>query len=343
MGIDLFTTTGARMNEALQISLDKECLIILTLPPTPGAKDQTPRRRFVLRLIPKGERTDTRHDYFVSQETVGLIERVARMLQEHYGIDLEKGEKLPFVDFNHMNSRHYRFGEARYLFQYNNTHLHSQTLTASMRFLLHGMIFQKRDGTLVIIKAHLLRHLFATHAHQVEGVPLDIVGAWLKQKNLAITDYYARVTESMVAEAADSLLARIAQHIDARDPVLRLPEEIQKQAEEAQARVGTLANVTGGECTNHNLCPPQFMCVGCHFKVPDPSKRYQVEQIMGWAADKLDYYTREGLLVESEQVKHVIRNCKAELREMDMIENYRRDEGNPVIVQISKRKRDTNE
>ena len=33
------------------------------------------------------------------------------------------------------------------------------------------------------------RHAFATHAVQVEKYPLDVVGAWLKQKNLEVSDY----------------------------------------------------------------------------------------------------------------------------------------------------------
>jgi hypothetical protein len=337
LAADIITTTGAMLNELLQISLDEICLVVLTLPAPPKAKDHTPRQRVVLRLIPKGERTDTRHDYFISKETARLIERVAHMLQDHYGIDMERDQKLPLVPYNRHNHRHHRFDDARYLFQYSYMHLEQMTVTACMRFLLHGMIFHRRDGQLVVIKAHLLRHLFATHAHHVEGVPLDIVGAWLKQKSLEVTEYYTQVTDSMVAEAADSFLVRIAQHIDVRTSVLRLPEELQRQSDEAQARLGTLANVAGGECTNHNMCPPQYSCIDCAFKVPDPGKRSQVEDKLQWATDRLNKATEEGLLMDVEQFKDIVRKCQAELKEMDLIVAYRKDENNGALIQITRK------
>jgi hypothetical protein len=56
MAIDLFTTTGARINEVMQIRLTEDCIVRLKMPPPPEAKDQSPRVRYVLRLIPKGER-----------------------------------------------------------------------------------------------------------------------------------------------------------------------------------------------------------------------------------------------------------------------------------------------
>jgi len=72
------------------------------------------------------------------------------------------------------------------------------------------MIFKTQEGQQVVLKPHLLRHTFATHAVQVEKIPIDIVGQWLKQKNLDVTDYYSQPTESMVAEAADRYLSRVA-------------------------------------------------------------------------------------------------------------------------------------
>jgi hypothetical protein len=70
--------------------------------------------------------------------------------------------------------------------------------------------------------------------------------------------------------------------------------------------------------------------------VPDPDKRHQTEGALKWATAKLKCCEEEGLSVEAEQAKHVIRNCKAELREMDMIENYRKDEKNQILIQIDR-------
>ena len=150
-----------------------------------------------------------------------LLVSVATMLAEHYA--LAPAAPLPTVQFNPHHARAHRFGPAPYLFQYQQRHLADVDITACMRFLLHGMVFRTRDGKPVVLKAHLLRHAFATHAVHVEKIPVDIVGEWLKQKNLDVTDYYSQPTEGMVADAADRYLARIATHLHVGDAVRRSP------------------------------------------------------------------------------------------------------------------------
>ena len=107
MAVDLFTTTGARINEVMQIRLIKDCIVRLEMPPPPGSKDLSPRIRYVLRLIPKGEKASTLQDYFISAETKRLLVRVAEMLAEHY--QLRPGETLPAVEFNAGSRRAHRF------------------------------------------------------------------------------------------------------------------------------------------------------------------------------------------------------------------------------------------
>ena len=203
-----------------------------------------------------------------------------------------------------------------------------------MRFLLHGMVFKTREGNVVVLKSHLLRHAFATHAVQVEKIPIDVVGAWLHQKNLAITDYYSKPTESMVAEASDVYLSRIAAQININEAVLRSPDELQQLYESARGKAGTLADVIGGQCISHGYCAAKFACVGCAGKVPDPAKRHQVERHKEWALLQVDYASKEGLHPEAERMKQLMRDCDNELAEMDMIDGYRRDEGHEVRIQI---------
>ena len=169
---------------------------------------------------------------------------------------------------------------------------------------------------------------------QVEKIPIDVVGAWLHQKNLAITDYYSKPTESMVAEASDLFLSRVAAHIDVSEAVLRSPDELGRLYEEARGKAGTLADVIGGQCVSHGYCAAKFACVGCAGKVPDPAKRYQVENHKQWASLQVDYATQEGLLPEAQRMKQLIRDCDNELAEMDLIESYRRDERRAVHIQI---------
>ena len=324
LAIDLFTTTGMRMNEAMQIRLTDQAFVRLVMPAPPGARDPSPRIRYAFRLIPKGERTDTPHTFFIGRETMRLLVVVATMQAEHYG--LAPGASLPTVAFSPHHGRAHRFGPAPYLFQYREHHLSDVDITACMRFLLHGMVFRTRDGKPVVLKAHLLRHAFATHAVHVEKIPVDIVGEWLKQKSLDVTDYYSQPTEGMVADAADRFLARIAAHVQVGEAVRRSPTELRALYETARGKVGTLADVIGGHCVSHGFCAAKFACVGCAGKVPDPAKRHQVERHRAWAQTQVTLATDDGLYPEAERMKQLVRDCDTELDEMAQIDAYRRDE-----------------
>ncbi len=333
LALDLLTTTGMRSNEMYQVNVLPECLIRLVDEPPPGAKDRSLRIRYVLRLLPKGERTEERHNYGIGKEAVRLLEKTAQMLCEHY--KLKPGEPLPRVEFHHTHTRSHRF-ERRpipYIFQYNHMHLGRQSLLACIRFLLHGMVFQTSAGTPVVIKPHLLRHAFATYAVNIEGLPLDLVAKWLQQKNLEVTGYYSEMPEYMQIEQHSSFVARLATQINVREAILRSPEEIQKQAEEARKRVGMLVPVVGGDCTLEVYCPNQFDCIHCPAKAPDPEKRSQVEEKRRWAEERLAYYEREGLVLETEKMRQLVRACDLELREMEQIVAYWKDETRVIQIQ----------
>lgn len=324
LALDMFTTTGMRLNELLQVRVSKDCLVRQVDGPPPGAKDRSVRVRYLFRLIPKGEKTETPRNYFIGKETLRLIEKTGRMLKEHY--QLGNAEPLPVVPFSPKEGRAHRFAPACYLFQYRHRHLDGTTISSCLRFLLHGMIFQTKEGKPVVLKAHLLRHAFATYAVQVAHVPLDIVAEWLKQKDLEVTQYYSQVPESLVAEEHGTFVTHLALQVDVREVFLRSPQAIREQLEEARRCVGTLIPVTGGECTLDGRCPSQFACIGCPAKTPDPAKRYQVEHMRKRGQEKLAYCQQEGLVLEGERIKQLLHHCETELLEMDAIEHYREDE-----------------
>lgn len=174
--LELLTSTGMRINEVLQVSIQQECLHTLVVE---GVK------RLVLRLVPKG--SDKLADYFVGPETQKTFEKVVQFLHDHY--QLQPSGRLPSVPFDPNNGRAHLFPARPYLFQLNQRHLSDWALTACMRFLCHGLVFQARDGHAVPLKAHSLRHVFATHAHHVELLPLDVIAVILHQKNLQVTGY----------------------------------------------------------------------------------------------------------------------------------------------------------
>lgn len=331
LALDILTSTGMRINELMQIKVSRECIVRLVDDPPPGARDRAPRIRYLFRLIPKGERTNTLHNYGVGKETVRLVERICLMLCEHY--HLQPGAVLPHVPFDPHHGRSHRFEAGPYLFQYAHHHLNDQAIAACLRFLLHGMIFQTSQGAPVVIKPHLLRHAFATFAVQVEGLPIDLVAKWLQQKNLEVTGYYSEMPEYMQLEQQSSFVARLATQINVREAILRSPEEIQKQAEAARKRVGMLVPVCGGDCTIDVYCPNQFDCIHCPAKAPDPVKRYQVEEKRYWAEERLTYYEQEGLVLEAEKMRQLIRACDLEIKEMEQIVAYRKDESRVIQIQ----------
>jgi hypothetical protein len=103
LALDVLTTTGMRMNELLQMSISRTCLVQLVEDPPVTSADQSPRIRYLFRLIPKGERTRTLHNYPVGKETIRLVDKVCHMLSEHYR--LQPGEPLPHVPFAPSDGR----------------------------------------------------------------------------------------------------------------------------------------------------------------------------------------------------------------------------------------------
>jgi hypothetical protein len=196
-----------------------------------------------------------------------------------------------------------------------------------MRFLCHGMVFQTAEGKTVVLKAHLLRHVFATHIHQVEQVPLDVVAVILHQKQVQVTAYYAAPPWQQVLATANSLLDKFATNLGSiEEAFVRAPAELQRQLEEAKQKVGTLTHVVGGQCTCHAICPISFACTGCVFKVPDPDREDEIIEQESWAFVRLEQVKRRGLGPETVKMEALIQRCKTEREEMQVIRVYRKDE-----------------
>jgi hypothetical protein len=337
LALNLFTTTGMRVNEAMQIRLSDDCFFKYITRPAPEAQDQRRRVRYGFRLIPKGQRADQPADYFIGQETYRLLVKMAHMLERHY--DLQPGDKLPEVSFTRRSGRHHRFANARYLFQYNGQQIDRVAITACMRFLVHGIVFEAEDGSIVVVSAHLLRHAFATYAAHVGKLPLDVIGIMLKHKNPYVTEYYSRPTNEIVAEWADPFLDRLAAHLSEEGILAREPPALRAQYERAVEQVGTLFDVLGGDCTLHGICPIQFACIGCAANVPDPRKRHQVERELARCQERIAECLADNRVHEAERWRQHQRRCLVVLKEMDLLESYQQDEERRVTIHLEPRER----
>jgi integrase len=320
--LELLTSTGMRINEVLQVSIQPECLHTLVVE---GVK------RLVLRLVPKG--SDKLADYFVGPETQRTFEKVVQFLQGHY--QLQSGNRLPSVPFDPNNGRAHLFPARPNLFQLNKRHISDWALTACMRFLCHGLVFQSRDGRAVPLKAHSLRHVFATHARHVEQLPLDVIAVILHQKNLQVTGYYAAPQWEQVVAATDLLLDRFATHLGSvEEAMVRTPTELQQQYESARSQVGTLTRVIAGDCTCHALCPVSFACTGCAYKIPDPARRDELLEQRQWAMIRLEQVKQRRMGPETVKMQALIQRCNVELEEMTLVEHYRKDESYEPTLNI---------
>jgi integrase len=319
LALDILTTTGARLNELLQVNYTKECLI-------PVKVDN--KLHYSFYAIPKGR--DKVESFYISDQTMKLIAKVIKLVKNHYGT-----EKIPSVKYR--DSRSHLFPEPKpYLFQYDKKALNKSAIYSCIRFLLHGLYFETQEGKVVTVKTHLLRHAFATEAVQRQKLPIDIVAKILHQRDLGVTEYYSEPTPSQVAQSVSDLHDIISDYVDLDEAVLRNPEELEKEIEEYKEKVGVFNNVLGGACVTDYVCPIKMECVGCHAKIPQPEKKQELIHFIDWNKKSEEYYDSKGLKVEVKKLRSARKKARNELKEIELIEKYREEEKYEPHIQFDK-------
>lgn len=319
LAIDILTTTGARLNELLQISYTKECLKSVKI---------DNKLHYSFYAIPKGR--DELESFYISDQTMKLIAKVVKHLKYHYGT-----EKIPNVEYRH--SRKHLFLEPKpYLFQHSNKSFKDHTINSCLHFLLYGLNFETQEGKIVTVKTHLLRHAFATEAVQRQKLPIDIVAKILHQRDVGVTGYYSEPTPSQVAQSVSDLHDFISDYVDLDEAVLRNPEELEKEIEEYKEKVGVFNNVLGGACVTDHVCPIKMECVGCHAKIPQPEKKQELIHFIDWNKKSEEYYDSKGLKVEVKKLRSARKKARNELKEIELIEKYREEEKYEPHIQFDK-------
>ncbi|MES5844487.1 MULTISPECIES: site-specific integrase [unclassified Bacillus cereus group] len=318
LAVDILTTTGARVNELLQLSSEKNCLQAIKL----GSE-----LRFSFYAVPKGR--DSLESYPISKHTFQLIKRVNLMLKEHYN-----GE-IPSVKYRGKR-KHFFPDPKPYFFQYNKKALAEESLHSCIRFLLHGLVFETQEGQPVVLKTHLLRHAFATEAVQRQEIPVDIVAKILHQRDLTVTRYYSEPTPSQVAEKIGELHDGIANYVDLDEAVLRSPEELQQEWEKHKAKVGVYNNVLGGTCVTDKVCPVKMACLGCVAKIPQPEKKGELVEVVELSKDMEKRFASMGLTLEVNKAKQMRKLAKNELKEIELIEKYQEEQTYEPYISFKK-------
>lgn len=317
LATDVFTTTGARINELLQISNTKECITL---------KKLDKKIRYSFWAVPKGR--DQVEEFYVSQQTMEYVQIVLRMLKDHY-----QSDKIPSVRYEYER-RHLFLDPKPFFFQYNRKAMDKDALSASVRVLLHGLRIETQDGSAITVKADLLRHAFSTEARQRHKMPADILAKILHQRDLTVTDYYSEPTSTMVAQAASNLHDVIASYVDVDEAILRSPKELQQELEEHKQQVGVLNQVLGGTCVTNFVCPTKMACLGCKAKVPKPEKEHELYQVIELSKDMEKRFAKLGLGIEVKKAIEMRKQARIELQEIDSIKKYREERDYEPIVEV---------
>ncbi|KZR59358.1 site-specific integrase [Pseudobacillus badius] len=318
LAIDILTTTGARINELLQINNTKQCIRVQKL---------KERLHYSFYAIPKGR--DKPEEFYISKQTMEIIQTVSRMLKDHYG-----GGAIPSVHYS--EERKHLFPKPKpYYFQYHNKSFKKNTVYSCIRFLLHGLRFETKAGTPVTVKTHLLRHAFATEAVQRQKMPIDIVAKILHQRDVNITGYYSAPTPSQIAESIGELQDVISSYVDLDDALLRSPKELQQELEEYSQKVGVFNKVLGGTCVTDYICPTKMDCLGCKAKVPQPEQENELLEVIELSKDMEKRFKKMGLEVEERKAKEMQKQAKIELKEIDLIKTYRKEQKHEPVVQYN--------
>ncbi|MFC0472492.1 site-specific integrase [Halalkalibacter kiskunsagensis] len=319
LALDIFTTTGARLNELLQMNYSKECIKSVKI-------DNKLHHSFY--AIPKGR--DEVESFYISDQTMKLIAKLIKLLKYHYG-----ATKIPSVGYR--DDRKHLFPNPKpYLFQYNNRSFKKNTVYSCLRFLLHGLHFETQEGKAITVKTHLLRHAFATEAVQRQKLPIDIVAKILHQRDVGVTGYYSEPTPSQVAQSVSDLHDVISDYVDVDEAVLRSPEELQQELEEYKEKVGVFNNVLGGTCVTDFVCPTKMQCLGCQAKVPQPEKKHELEEVIELSKDMEKRFSKMNLPVEVKKAKAMRKHARNELKEIDLIEKYREEQNYEPHIRFDK-------
>ncbi|WP_047155524.1 site-specific integrase [Aneurinibacillus tyrosinisolvens] len=318
LAIDIFTTTGARMNEILQLSKERI-----------ERKQVNGKLHYSFRAIPKG-RSEV-EEFYVSKQTMDYVQDVYRMLKDHYN-----SVDIPRVGYRY--ERGHLFPEPkRYFFQYHNKAMKDKTITACIRFLLHNLRYETQEGIVIAVKSHLLRHAFATEAVQRQKMPIDIVAKILHQRDVNVTGYYSAPTPSQVAQAVGEYHDIISSEIDIDDALLRNPEELQQELEEYNKKVGVFNKVLGGTCVTDYICPNKMACLGCKAKIPEPEQEHELLDVIELSKNLEKHFAKNGLAVEVRKAKEMGKQARIELKEIEQIKQYREERKYEPTIHFNKR------
>lgn len=106
---------------------------------------------------------------------------------------------------------------------------------------------------------------------------------------------------------------------------LRSPQELQKEFDAHAEKVGVFNKVLGGTCVTDYVCPTKMQCLGCKAKIPEPDQEDELLEVIQLSKDMEKRFKQMGLEVEVRKAKEMAKQAKIELKEIDLIKQYREE------------------
>lgn len=319
-------TNGSRVNELLQVSLDRRKSRTETLVVTRDGKTEQRKTTLHLQhLLPKGARTDEERQYFLlSPHSVTLLGEILQLL-------IKEHEQVPIVHPPARGSKSEHLQAERYLFQWAASPdgqtgiLDIKDTVILLRFLLHGLELYTAQGEPIKVTTHLLRHVTATVMRE-EAVPVEAIQWTLHHQPgrspsdqamlSAATEYYTRMPE----EKRMQYLHRFHLSVEGQEAALEIavPDECQLAVMDEKLRAvferwGTINPTNFGYCGRTGLCPRgnyRALCIGCPYLVPDPAKLGEAAHWERLYRDLADHLRTAGSLRDAQQAEAQARDLR---------------------------------
>jgi len=342
----LALSNGSRMNELLQVSLNKERRVTRTETVILQGKDGRAQmgdngkslakevKLHFQHLLPKGAKTEEERQLFpLSREALRLLDEIKTLLEETHG-------EIPMVSPSHSNAKHRDLKHERYLFQWNALPGEHQTTISTwdvqtlIRFILYGLDLYTAQGKPIRVTVHVLRHVMATHARQYRNVPPEVIAHYFLHHRLReltgrtpslaeVSEYYTQMTaeqRSAVTRADLDEQEELDHALLQMTPTIR---DLEHKNEDIQAVYDiwhALHPTALGNCGCPGLCPrrtDRSLCLGCRYHVEDPEK---LGAALAWRAS----YTRQAELLEAQGNAIDARQARIKVQLLDDMINVMR-------------------
>lgn len=295
--VQIMSKTGARAHEFLQIRLVSEHLYRINLAEN--------KECILFNAIPKGR---------LKEEPFYIDNKCMESLYEWWRYQKDRSQVFSTIEPAACLGP--KLKQASYLWQNDGKHFTQKNINGALSVMLHGLTLKTPTGQAVKVTSHLLRHSFATEMRSL-NTPLDVLALLMKQKDVNVTEYYARHTPSQLVELQQQIFT---QRHDFSKQHIRTKDDIAQQLAEAEGKVGALIPVTGGCCTIANACPAKFACIGCAGNAPDPARRGDVLVYRDAWVKMAELAGQQNLPAEERKAREIIGGCDDMLEEMDLIE-----------------------